>query len=613
MDFYSPDNQPEDSLTQEKNSMGTMPVGPISLLSDNHFLHNSLPDSSGVVGKSVSKKRLSQNLIGLILKNETSEITHSGEQSVAYFEQFSGKKIASVRLVRLHPFGTSLQDTLQTAQKWYEKAGNHLHMNTAKTKLRMQLLFHPGDSVDPLLMAENEKLMRDLDYLEDVFFRLDPVGEGSNEVNVVVLTKDRFEYAFDMSATTSHSDLKLINENMFGFGHRLNLGMAQQNSVLPEMGFYFSYSVNNILGKFINSSFGYSDTYLKKGWYLTAERKFLTSKEKNAGGFFIEHLSKYNHLNEDHPIELDTSIAYRTYDLWFQHAFSPIGNRQHKTILAFRYLDQLFQRSQDDYFGNSPFIRDHQFLLTSLSHSKRNLYKNNQIYGYGVTEDIPYGHLYELTTGLDHSQFGNWPYLGISLNNSFIDREGRYYNARFALDGFLDQDQIRQGSLLISANFFSNKFIAWDDPCRFFLKMEILSGINRFREEYLKIDGRFGIRDFYTHSLKGENRLKLNFEIVRYLRFNLHNFKFTNYLFADFAFLSTKLHSLLADNFYAGIGTGFRIYNESLVFKIIDARISWFPHRPPEGIPPFGTNLQGLSKARFDDFMGKKPQLIRYQ
>jgi hypothetical protein len=500
-----------------------------------------------------------------------------------------------------------------TAKKWIEKTGNRLHMNTSKTKLRMQLLFKTGDLVNPLLMAENEKLMRDLNYLEDVSIIIEPVENNSEEVKIVVITKDKFEYALNLNLSTVNSDVEVINENMFGLGHKLNLGMAQKNAYLPQMGLYFSYHVNNILGRFINSTIGYSDTYLKKGWNISIEREFLTTMEENAGGFSFEKILKYNRLSQNHPLELDTTIAYSSNDFWFLHAFPNSKNPRNKITLSLRYYQQKFNLTESASFRQSQFFRNHDFLITGVSFSSRNLYKNNQIYGYGVTEDIPFGHYYELSAGLDNSQFGIWPYLSLTMSKAFIDKEGRYYSGRLAFDGFLDNGIIKQGTLLASANFFSNKFYAFGDPFREFLKVEFLGGISRFKEEYLTINGLFGIRDFYTNELKGRSRLKFSFETVRYLKLNFYNFKFTNYMFTDFAFLSDSPNTILTQDFYAGIGLGLRLYNESLVFKIVDIRFTWFPVTPPEGISPFGTNLQGLTKSRFDDFLGRKPEVLRYQ
>lgn len=593
----------------KENSSTLNPINPDTL----HLNSNEILSTDKSLDQLIIKNNFTKNLLGYFITSQHTQLAETGVQSITYFSHFSGKKIASVRFVRLHPFGSSLEDTTMVATKWIEKSGNRLHMNTAKYKLRMQLLFKAGETLNPLLMAENEKLMRDLNYIEDVAFLVEPSENNSNEVNVVVISKDKFEYAVSMSLNADNSDVEVVNENMFGLGHRFNFGMAQKNTYLPEMGIYFSYHINNIFGHFINSTVGYSNTYLKKGWNVSAEKKFLTSQEVNVGGFSYEHVAKYNYIAEDHPIQLDTTVSYEAADLWFLHAIPSKGKIFNKTILSIRYYHQEFTRRADDSFGQSEFLRNHDFLMAGISFTKRNLYKNNLIYGYGVTEDIPYGHYYALTSGLDKSQFGIWPYLNLSLSNAWIDKEGRYYCGRFSVDGFFDQGMIKQGTVLLSGDYFSKKFYAFGDPFRQFVKIEFLGGINRFKEEYLTIDGRFGIRDFYAHSLRGTNRLRFNFETVRYLKWNFYGFKFTNYVFTDFAFLSDKASSILTQDFYAGVGSGFRIYNESLVFKIIDIRLTWFPLMPPDGMSSFGANLQGLTKSSFDDFLGRKPEVVRFQ
>jgi len=559
------------------------------------------------------RNSLAKNVLGHFITSEHTNISHTGVKSISYFEQFSGKRIVSVRFVSLRPFGTSLFDTTLTATKLIAKFGNRLHRNTDWNKLRTQVLFKAGDLVNPILMAENEKLMRDLSYLEDVAFSIEPVLGSTEDVILVVLSKDKFEYGVNASFNADNSNLEVVNENMFGLGHRFSIGMAQKNDYLPELGFYSSYYIDNFLGRFINARIGFSDTYFKKGWNLSAEKKFLTSVDKNAGGLSFDYVSKFNYIADDHPIELDTTVAFVTGDLWFSHAFSNKNNLLNKTLISFRYYHQEFMRKNEETLGENMFLRDHDFFLAGLGFSRRNLYKNNLVYGYGVTEDIPYGHFYELTGGLDRSQFGIWPYMGLSISNAFIGNEGSYYSGKLSLDGFLDRGSVVQGTFQVSGNFFSKKMYAFGDPFRQFVDIEFLSGINRFKEEYLNIDGRFGIRDFYASDLKGNCRLRVKLEMVRYLNWNLYGFRFTNYFFSDIAFLSDQPKSIFKEDFYAGVGAGFRIFNESLVFKIIDIRLTWFPVKPPEGRIPFGANLQGLTKSIFDDFLGRKSEIIRYQ
>ncbi|MEI6275501.1 MAG: hypothetical protein WCP08_05910 [Prolixibacteraceae bacterium] len=551
--------------------------------------------------------------MGYFVTSQGTTIDNAGVESITYFNTFQGKKIASISVVRLHPFGTSMDNTSQDATKWIQKAGNRLHMNTVESKLMMQMQFHEGELVIPKVMAESEKILRDRNYIEDVSIRLVPVDNNPDEVNVIIVSKDKFEYGVNFGVSKDNSDLEIVNANMFGLGHRLTFGLAQKNAFLPKVGVYSSYHIDNIFGKFINSTIGFSDTYLKKDYVFSIDRQFLTSQEENVGGASFDHVSRYNYIAEDHPIAMDTTVAYVTSDLWFAHAFSGPKNLLNKTILSFRYYHQVFDLLPDKSFGKSEFLRNHDFFVTGVGFSSRNLYKNSLVYGYGVTEDIPYGHYFQINAGLDKSQFGVWPYMGFSLSNAIIGSEGSYFFGQIALDGFLDNNTVKQGTLLVKGNFFSRKFFAQGDPVRQFINIELQGGINRLDEEYITINNHYGIRDFHTNELRGKCRLKLNFETVRYLRWSFYGFKFTNYLYADLAFLSDRLKTILSQDFYAGIGTGIRIFNESLIFKIIDIRLSWFPILPPEGMSHFGANYQGITKSTFDDFLGKKPEVIRYQ
>ena len=142
--------------------------------------------------------------------------------------------------------------------------------------------------------------------------------------------------------------------------------------------------------------------------------------------------------------------------------------------------------------------------------------------------------------------------------------------------------------------------------------MELLSGINRFKEEYLVINREFGIRDYFSLDTKGTNRLKINIESVRFWEWKYSGFRFANYFFADAAFLSNSLKTLVTDKFYGGIGFGIRVHNESLVFNVLEIRLSWIPIAP-RNYNAFSFNAFGQPKARFDDFLGGKPQEILYQ
>jgi hypothetical protein len=242
------------------------------------------------------------------------------------------------------------------------------------------------------------------------------------------------------------------------------------------------------------------------------------------------------------------------------------------------------------------------------------LFKNNRVYGYGITEDIPYGRYIEAAIGFDRDEEREHlrPYFHLRYSKASILAQGGYFKWQLSAGGYIGDSQIEQGIVLLNTNYFSKMVYFNNHPYRFFVNMELMSGINRFKEEYLVMNKRFGIRDFYSLDVQGTNRLKVNIESVRFWDLSYLGFRFANYFFADAAFISNSMKRIFKENFYTGIGLGIRIHNESLVFNVLEFRLSWFPILPKNG-ERYIYNVFGQPKSRFDDFLGGKPQEILYE
>ena len=556
---------------------------------------------------------ITRNLFSLIIKENQPAKTQIGINSSLYFAPYAGQKIGKIRFLQLDVFGPTLLDTLRKAQGWLEKSGNAIHMKTTEKRLREQLLFKSGDVVNPQLMADNEKIIRDFPYIQDVAIILSCSEKEDDEVDVLVIIKDRFEFGANAMLNTDNSEIEVTDQNLFGIGHQLSAGMVWSQSEKPNWGGKFRYEISDIGGKFIKAGIGYTNTYRETGWNVYLERPFIASKEDQAGGISLERVFSDNYLTPYAYTRSDTSSSYFNSDIWYgrqlknRNVYSPLGNM----IVAGRYLHQNFFGKDDKYDKNSLF-RDHDFIMGSFAISKRYLFKNNQVYGFGITEDIPYGRFAELAIGLDKDNKRARPYFHFLYSKANILNKGAYFKWQVAAGGFLNNSQFEQGAISLKANYFTDYVYLNRHPYRFFINMELLSGINRFAEEYLVINRRFGIRDFFSLDTRGTNRLKLNIESVRFWGWSYSGFRFANYFFADAAFLSNDLKRIFDSGFYGGVGFGIRVHNESLVFNVLELRFSWIPIAPMNNYP-YIFNAFGQPKARFDDFLGGKPQEILYQ
>ena len=557
---------------------------------------------------------LTRNLFSLIVRDNQPYKNQIGVNSALYFASFAERRIGNIRFLQLGVFGPTLQDTLRKASGWIERTGNSLHSKTTEKKLMGQLLFNSGDQVNPQLMAENEKIIRDLPYIEDVAITLSDSKGDPCIVDVTIIIKERFEYGVSGNVSTTSTDWEITNQNMFGLGHQFSV-LANYNPSEKEVwGGGFKYQISDFDRKFLRLGVGYVNDFRKKGWNTYIEKRFLASKVDWAGGVSLERIYTDNYLTPYSYTRLDTAVSYFNSDIWYGKRLRNVSTNlplAGNIIIAGRYYHQNYFHNQNNRFSNSVF-RNHDLLLGAVGISKRDLFKNNQVYSYGITEDIPFGRYAEVAGGLDILSNRIRPYFHFNYSRANILKGGAYFKWQVGMGGYLSNSRLEQGSVLLSSNYFSNFVYLNHHPYRFFVNMELLSGINRFEEEYLVANRKFGIRDYFALKTTGTNRLKINIETVRFWGWEKYGFRFAHYFFADAACLSNEMGKILNDQFIAGFGAGIRIHNESLVFNVLEIRVSWLPIAPHNS-SPFIFNIFGQPKARFDDFLGGKPQEIPYQ
>lgn len=539
------------------------------------------------------------------------QVEVNSEQS---FKPFAGKRIGHIRIQQLDVFGPSIQDTSIVLDNWLAKVGNGIHVKTRDWVLRKNLLFKTGDIVDPRTMAEDEKLIRDLPYIKDVSIILIPDQLNSQIVDVLIVTKDNFSWGFLLDINGSKSArFDLFNQNMFGLGHEFSVGTVYHSHESPTVGFHGFYGVNNIAGKFINGAFRIEDTYRKNAISAMLEKRFLTTKTRNAGGISFNRVFRFDYLTDDRIMRLDTTISLLDMDAWYGHSFERKKETQaagHFIIAGSISSRRFFDRPTVSPQRNQLF-HDHHIILGSVAYSKRFLQRNNLVYGYGITEDIPYGDYFELTSGYDFGEFYNRSYLHLYYSKGMVLPDYSYLRFGVGAGSFFHHSNLEQTTIMGEGNFFSRLYNIDGHRLRQFINMRYIIGLNHFNQEYLTLNDEWGIRGFRTDYVRGTQKLTVNMEAVTFLRSQFYGFRFAPYCFSDLGFIGDNTKFILNQDFYAGVGLGFRIRNESLVINTFEFRLTWFPVTPPN-IHPWTFRALGQPKAEFNDFLGRRPEILPY-
>ena len=546
-----------------------------------------------------------------------SDTSDNDLKSYKYYEGYKDKTIGSIKINSLKVFGPSFNDTSRVTNIWFEKAANKLHSKSNLYVIRKNLWIKEGQKFDPNLLMDNERLLRSLPYLKDVRFILKPRMFNDDVVDIFILTQDVFSFGIQGGAgSLQRGEFGIYDKNILGIGHEFGTNMVVHTDQFPHIGFETYYAINNVMGKFVNFSASYANTYLHEEFFISLDRDFLRPQSVYAGGLSAIRSFRTNRIYLNANLISPENLNYLYLDGWYGRrlmlGINPNDNRFQTTLSGRIRYTSFFERpaaeiNKSQYFANSTFY------LGSLSFSQRSYVRDFLVYSYGITEDIPQGYLHELVLGYDHNEFGDrwYSHLFFSTGNLFKKKPFYFYTS-LGVGTFWKRTGVEQGIIDFKLNFISPLFNVWNVYARQFIKLNYTKGINRFDIESLLLRNSDGIRGFGSRIGKGQQRLTLNIENVFFQKKTILNFQSALFSFFDVGIVGPADQSVFKQNYYAGIGFGLRIRNENLIFKTIQLRLAFYPNHPSD-VNSFGFILDGVSKTRFYTFQPRGPEPIKFE
>ena len=533
-----------------------------------------------------------------------------------YYSQLEGKIISEINIKSLDVFGPTFEDTSRVAKSWMEKTANKIHTKSNLNSIRKLLLFKVGDTVDPEIIYENERIIRSLPYIKEIRFILEQDSIYTGLVNVTVLTKDRFSFGATGEVDGIKSAaLEIYNQNVFGVGHEISLSFLGHVNKQPYLGIETYYKINNIQGKFLNITLGYLNAYKSEGFQFELNKPFITPSVKWGYGATTLRMYRTNRVFDDDPIKIDSALNLFYYNAWGGRSFQVKKDRPENAQIVLSgaiNFTEFFNRPDADsenhqYFSNSTF------LLGGITFTQRRYVQDQLVYSYGITEDIPEGFKNEIVYGYDFNEFGNRHYVHLLLSNGnlLINRKGYLY-MEGDIGGYFNTYGYQQGQINAQVNFISRQFNAGRKRFRLFTRVDYTLGLNRFEIENLNLSSEHSIRGFSSRQAVGKQRLSLNLEHVLFLRKQIYNFNMALFSFADIGVIGTNKEIIFAQNYYTGIGVGLRLHNENLVFKTLQLRLALYPFHPGD-MSFVGFVLEEVSKRRFYSFEPTEPSPIIFR
>lgn len=560
-----------------------------------------------------SKNSLTKKLYNFIIISPDSTVKKriTGTSDASYISS-SGKKIRKITIQRLNVFGANINNPSDFEANKKENILNKTHVNTSESIIRKNLLFSEGDTVSPLTMSDNERILRQLSFIHDARIIVIPVSDY--EADIQVLTKD----VYSLGGAYSYQGLKkgslsVFEKNILGSGHEFGVDIPFDSNEPGSPGFGVHYTIDNIWKSFVNLNGFYLDGIGEKTYGIALSRRLISSSTKYAGGISVNQMFTSVDLNKTLPVAQPLKFNYQDY--WLSRSFLINLESVSRIIIGGRFTyNNVFERPailSDSYY----YLQNYKLYMASAAFSVQKYYKTNLLYGYGRTEDIPYGGLVRITIGNEYNEFHNFmkrTYLGSEIAMGKSNRALGYFYGAAGFGTFLDGTQSRQGILSLKMKYFSNLLIAGNFRIRNFINADYTRGFGRNTDEFLAFRSDNGFSGFKNDSIIGNQRLSVSLESVLFSPVNLYGFRFAFFGFTDLAFLSGSNEIIGNGNALAGIGLGIRIRNDNLVFNTFQIRFGFFPN-PPVYSRISHLTFSGEQLLRPDNFDSGPPSMIPYR
>ena len=477
------------------------------------------------------------------------------------------------------------------------------------------MLFEVNDRLDPILLSDNERIIRNAPIFEDARFIINPVNKDT--VDLILVVKDVFPLGADVKVNSlDNGSFRIFNRNIFGFGHQFGQSFGYDSKYSPS--FYLgegAYIIRNIKHNFIDFTMSWANTPTNRNIGIDVIRPFLTPEVKLAGGLTVIYKQSWLFNNRSY---LPYKYSNQLLDVWAGYAFithrlKEISSRRQQVAFTGRFYQLSYFQTPDFYLLQGPPMVNTTRLLFGFNILRSEYYRTNMLYGYGRTEDIPYGHHAELIAGWEFTELQKRFYTAIKLDFLKPINDAGLFGLDLQIGSYLSESgHYEQGVLKTTLKLISPLLPAGKHSIRNFITLGYTTGLDRYTTTTISVnDGNSG-NLFNKYDMVGYQRIRGRVESVLFTPYYFLGFRFAPFGFAEAAMIAGKHQEFFHQRIYPALGIGVRLRNENLVFSTFQISLSWHPVAP-DNISPFEFLISGLPPAGLERYLIDKPDMILYE
>ncbi|HEY5747988.1 MAG TPA: hypothetical protein VIU12_18085 [Chryseolinea sp.] len=519
---------------------------------------------------------------GYITTNKRDTVRN--ESSVDVNKVYEGKIIRQIYLQHID-FERSIYDSTKRTKKIISDLAHAFHGTTKEGIVRQHLFIKENTPLNPGLLSDNERYIRDLDFILDCRIVVVPLPDQPDSVDVSVMTKDVFSLGVRIGGSIPTAPLiGIYDANLAGLGQRLEFDVLMDGSQSPSLTSAAYYRKSSAFGSLVNLELGYTqlNTAISKGdeweyaYYFRATRPLVSPYSRLAGA--LEFSNNWSHNIDREPDSTFLQYTYKVSDVWVGYNFGvkrKAGDRK-RVFLAARFSDGAYldRPEQAEYDDVAQYNSAHGY-LAELTFYRQDFYRTRYVFGFGRTEDVPYGLSLSFSTGYIKQLGTERPYSAAKFRWSVANRKGNFYIFNIQAGTFVRSGHLEDGVVTGRVSYFTRALNVGNNKLRGLITggYATLLGQDLLPSIKINVDE---LPSFSADSIWGNHKAFFRVEPTLYTSWQLLGFRFAPFIGGIVLWLDCETCPGGNTNFYE-LSAGVRTRNESLIFGTIELRLSYIP------------------------------------
>ncbi len=496
-----------------------------------------------------------------------------GGQAVALSDRYVAYAGRTIAVVIVHQVDRLRPDDAPRGELMSSMA-RALRPYTRESVLRQYLLFHQDEVLDPLKLADSERLLRGIEYVADVRLHVVPLTGAEDEVAVVVEIRDRLPVGVRWTARdVDRFEAGLFHSNVGGLDLRLAADLRYRRNVTPETGWGGELRKRNMGGSFVDAQLGYEDS-----WRGLERRAAFIREEAHPDIRWVGGLSWNERLERDPTRE---AVQVDVADGWVGRVIrlhgDPDAARGTRPVLvpAVGWARVHHDRRPAVTPDSNLAWHDSRQLLAGLTLARTRDYRTSFLDGLGETENLSGGQGLKLSVAYVDGEFRDRTGIFLQGWRQAVRGRGDVLNLGLDAGGFLRDGRLEDATLRAAAHYVSPLLGGGRWPSRLLAGLRYHRAVRSTGSEPLSLAEGLGPRAFDLPLLAGDRRLALDTEWRLFPPWAVYGFRCQVFGYADAAMIAGRGSSLGDQPVRASAGLGLRLGNPDLVLPVLELRVAF--------------------------------------